>query len=98
MIELFTILTSSPQSSIIMNIKKKFGNIKLEAIQELNKTQQKAIQGGGPNSPCCPTSPYYSASACKAYSGCANNFTGSYAWCGTVIGAGAGVYNTSVCW
>jgi hypothetical protein len=64
-------------------MKLKFGNIKLEAIQELNKNQQKAIQGGGGvSSPCCPSSPYYNHVMCRQYANCNNpNFTGGYSWC-----------------
>jgi hypothetical protein len=49
-------------------MKAKFGNIQLNSIQELNKSQQREVKGGGANSPCCPTSPYYSpGSVCESY-------------------------------
>jgi hypothetical protein len=50
-----------------MNMKKKFADLQLAPIQVLSKEAQKQVKGGGPNSPCCPDSPYYNVNACAAY-------------------------------
>jgi hypothetical protein len=48
-------------------MKNKFAHLQLGSIKELSKNAQREIKGGGPLSPCCPTSPYYSVSACESY-------------------------------
>jgi hypothetical protein len=66
-------------------MKAKFGNIQLSPIQELNKSQQREVKGGGPNSPCCPTSPYFNVASCHAYAvgvKCPDTGPG-YGWCST---------------
>jgi hypothetical protein len=48
-------------------MKNKLANLKIGSIQELSATEQKQIKGGGPNSPCCLTSPYYNYNQCLSY-------------------------------
>jgi hypothetical protein len=49
-------------------MKNKFAHLQLGSIKELSKQAQREIKGGGgPNSPCCPTSPYYNLANCEAY-------------------------------
>jgi hypothetical protein len=49
------------------SMKSKIASLKFSSVTELSNAEQKQVKGGGPNSPCCPTSPYYNVQSCEAY-------------------------------